>query len=258
MENIHPTAIVDEQAKFGQNIKIGPYAIVEGNVIIGDNCEIMSHASVLAGARIGDNVRIHQSAVVSGLPQDLKFEGEESTCEVGNRTVIREFATINRGTVDRGTTKIGNDCLIMAYVHIAHDVFVGDKAILANSVQVAGHVTIGYHATIGGSTPIHQFVHIGDHAFIGGGLRVHKDVPPYVLAMSEPLAYAGLNRVGLERRGFSSETRDLIKKAYRILYKSTREDAIQKIEKELEMTDEIQNVLNFIKNADRGIIGSLR
>jgi len=260
MPNIHPTAIVSSKAEIGENTTVGAYAFIEDDVIIGSNCTIMNHASILDGSRIGNEVRIHQSAVISGLPQDLKYAGEKTTCHVGDRTVIREFATLNRGTDDKWKTVIGADNLIMAYVHIAHDVITKDKVILANSVQVAGHCEIGFHVTIGGMTPVHQFVRIGDHAFIGGGLRVHKDVPPYVLAMGEPLGYGGLNKVGLERRGFSVETREEIQKAYRTLYHSglIRSDAIERIKDEQEMIPEIETLIAFIESSERGTITAKR
>jgi len=256
--SIHSTAIVSSNAKIGKNTSIGAYSVIEDNVIIGDNCEIMSHVSILDGSRIGNDVRIHQSAVISGLPQDLKYAGEKTTCEIGDKTVIREFATINRGTDDKWKTVIGAENLIMAYVHVAHDVITKDKVILANSVQVAGHCEIGYHVTIGGMTPIHQFVKIGDHAFIGGGLRVHKDVPPYILAMGEPLSYGGLNKLGLERRGFSEEIRTGMQKAYRTIYQSglVRKEAIQRIHEEQTVTPEVETIIEFFKNSERGTIAA--
>lgn len=256
--SIHSTAIVSPNAKIGENTTIGAYALIEADVTIGENCEIMSHVSILDGSRIGNNVRIHQSAVISGLPQDLKYAGEKTTCEIGDKTVIREFATINRGTDDKWKTVIGAENLIMAYVHVAHDVITKDKVILANSVQVAGHCEIGYNVTIGGMTPVHQFVKIGDHAFIGGGLRVHKDVPPYVLAMGEPLSYGGLNKLGLERRGFSEETRSGIQKAYRSIYQSglIRKEAVERIYEEQTITPEIETIIDFFNNSERGTIAA--
>jgi UDP-N-acetylglucosamine acyltransferase len=260
MSEIHSTAIISNQAVIGDNVKIGPFAIIEDDVIIGDHCEIMSHVSLQNGTRLGSHVKIHQSSVISGLPQDLKFSGEKTTVEIGDRSVIREFCTINRGTEYHHKTAIGSDCFIMAYVHLAHDVIVEDKVILANGVQVAGHCEIGYQASVGGLTPIHQFVKIGSHSFIGGGLRVPKDVPPYVLAMGDPLVFGGLNRVGLQRRGFDSETISCIKKAYDVIYfkNNLRKEALRILENEFEQIDEIKHIIQFIENADRGIISVRR
>jgi UDP-N-acetylglucosamine acyltransferase len=254
---IHPTSIISEKAKIGENVSIGPFCHIEDDVIIGDNVEVHSHVSLLNGTRLGNDVKIHQGTVIAGVPQDLKFGGEITTAEIGDRSVVREFCTINRGTTYHNKTVVGKDCLIMAYVHLAHDVIVGDKVILANSVQVAGHVEIGYHVTIGGLVPVHQFVKIGDHSFIGGGLRVPKDVPPYCLAMGEPLVYGGLNKIGLQRRGFSAESIDQIKKAYRIFYSPNllKKEAIEKIKYTFDRSDEINVLIHFFEKSDRGIIG---
>ena len=256
MSEIHSTAIVSDKASIGSNVKIGPFVIIEDDVVVGDNCEIMSHASLQNGSRLGNDIKIHQSSVIAGIPQDLKFSGENTTVEIGDRSVVREFCTINRGTEYHHKTAIGKDCFIMAYVHLAHDVLVSDKVILANGVQVAGHCEIGYQASVGGLTPIHQFVKIGDHSFIGGGLRVPKDVPPFVLAMGDPLVFGGLNRVGLQRRGFDNETISHIKKAYDIIYfkNNLRKEAIRILENEFEKIEEIKQIIQFIENADRGII----
>ena len=255
--SIHPTAVIGSKAKIGKNVQIGAFSVIDDDVVIGDNSIIHNNVTLLEGTRIGKDVSIHQGSVIAGVPQDLKFGGEKTTSEIGDRTVIREYCTINRGTTYSHKTVIGEDCLIMAYVHLAHDVIVGDKVILANSVQVAGHVEIGYHVTIGGLVPIHQFVKIGDHSFIGGGLRVPKDVPPYCLAMGEPLVYGGLNKVGLQRRGFSSDSINNIKKAYRIFYSPNllKKEAIEEIKDSFEHTDEINVLISFFEKSDRGIIG---
>ena len=254
--NIHPSAIIDPKAQIGENVKIGPFVIIENDVVIGDGTEIKSSAVIKSGARIGKECRIFQSSVISEIPQDLKFSGEKTLLEIGDRTTIREFCTLNRGTLELGKSSIGNDCILMAYVHVAHDCIVGDKTILANGVQLAGHVSIGYHVTIGGMTPIHQFCNIGDHAFVGGGYRVVQDVPPYILATGEPLKFAGVNNVGLRRRGFSSESRMNIKRVYKQIFYSVMNmsESIKSIESNIEQTEEVKIILNFIENSNRGLI----
>ncbi len=255
--NIHPTAIVDDSAELGKNVTIGPYSIVEKNVVIKDGVEIKSHIVIGENTTIGKNCTIFPGAIVGGKPQDLKYKGEETYTEIGENTVIREYVTIHRGTDDRWKTVIGNNCLIMAYVHVAHDCILGNNVILANAVNLAGHVTLEEYATLGGLVPVHQFVRIGAHSYIGGGYRVSKDVPPYILASSEPLKYSGLNVVGLRRRGFTPESRELMKKAYRILFRSefNTSQALEKIKSDLAQTEEIQAIVQFIENTQRGLIG---
>lgn len=254
---IHPTAIIDPKAEIDGGTTIGPYCVIEANVRIGRNCELAPHVHVASGARIGAGCRIFTGAVVGTVPQDLKFEGEETTLEIGERTIIREFATLNRGTKDHWKTIIGNDCLLMAYSHVAHDCIVGDHCILANAVNLAGHVVVEDWVSIGGMVPVHQFVSIGQHSFVGGGYRVVKDVPPYILAMGEPLTFGGLNSVGLSRRGFSEAVLTLLKRVYKLLYKSKLNvsQAVQRIRNEFELTSEVENVLSFIEKSERGIIG---
>jgi len=254
--NIHPSAIIDPKAQIGENVKIGPFVIIENDVVIGDGTEIKSSAVIKSGARIGKECRIFQSAIISEIPQDLKFSGEKTLLEIGDRTTVREFCTLNRGTSELGKSSIGNDCLLMAYVHVAHDCVIGDKTILANGVQLAGHVSIGYHVTIGGMTPIHQFCNVGDHAFVGGGYRVVQDVPPYILASGEPLKFAGVNNVGLRRRGFSSESRMNIKRVYKQIFYSAMNmsESIKEIKSNIEQTEEVKIILNFIENSNRGLI----
>ena len=254
--NIHPSAIIDPKAEIGENVKVGPFVIIENDVVIGDGTEIKSSAVIKSGARIGKECRIFQSAVISEIPQDLKFSGEKTLLEIGDRTIVREFCTLNRGTSELGKSSIGNDCLLMAYVHVAHDCVIGDKTILANGVQLAGHVSIGYHVTIGGMTPIHQFCNVGDHAFVGGGYRVVQDVPPYILASGEPLKFAGVNNVGLRRRGFSSESRMNIKRIYKQIFYSAMNmsESIKEIKSNIEQTEEVKIILNFIENSNRGLI----
>jgi len=253
---IHKTAQISPKAEIGQNVKIGPFTIVEDDVTIGNETEISSNVVIASGARIGENCKIFNGAVLATVPQDLKFENEKTTLEIGNNTTIREFATLNRGTTDHWKTVVGDNCLLMAYSHVAHDCTLGNNVIIANSVNMAGHVTIEDFVGIGGMVPIHQFVKIGKHTFIGGGFRVPKDVPPYIRAMGEPLRYAGLNSVGLQRRGFSQDTLSELKKAYRIFYRSnlTVTKALEKIESEIKPIEEIKNLVRFIKSCERGII----
>ncbi|UCH93283.1 MAG: acyl-ACP--UDP-N-acetylglucosamine O-acyltransferase [Candidatus Aminicenantes bacterium] len=253
---IHPTALVDPSAKIGEGVLIGPYTIVGNNVEIGDGTRIDSNARICYGARIGKDCHIFHGAVISEIPQDLKFQGEDSIAVIGDRTRIREFATIHRGTRDREKTEVGSDCLLMAYSHIAHDCVVGDHVILSNIVQLGGHVTVHDWAYIGGMVGVHQFTHIGEHAFIGGGYRCTQDVPPYILAAGEPLKYSGLNVVGLRRHGFTNETINLLKEVYRLIYRSefNVSQALDQIQSGFEPTEEIRKVISFIQLSKRGII----
>jgi UDP-N-acetylglucosamine acyltransferase len=254
--SIHPTAIVDKTAQIGSNVEIGAFTLVGANVTISDNTRIANNVTIKNNTRIGKDCHIFQGSVLGEVPQDLKFGGEDTYLEIGDRTTVREFCTLNRGTSELGKTSIGSDILLMAYVHVAHDCIIKDKVILANGVQLGGHVKIGYHSAVGGMTPVHQFCNIGEHAFVGGGFRVVQDIPPYILASGEPLLYTGLNIVGLRRRGFSQNTRTLIKRAYRLIFKSNlnRTEAISKIRSEFEITGEIRTIVDFIENSERGII----
>jgi UDP-N-acetylglucosamine acyltransferase len=254
--SIHSTALVSSKSEIGKNVKIGPYTVVEDDVIIGDGCEISSSALIASGTRLGKNCRVFHGAVLGSIPQDLKFGGEITTLEVGDNTTIREFATLNRGTEDKWKTVIGKNCLLMSYSHIAHDCCLGNNVIIANAVNMAGHVEIDDFVGIGGLSPVHQFVRIGKHAFIGGASKVSKDVPPFVLAMGEPFRYAGLNRVGLTRRGFSEATLSTIKDAYRILFQSNLniKVALKRINDEIDPIEEILDILKFFQDSDRGII----
>lgn len=256
MTDIHSTAVVDPAAKLGTGVTVGPFAIIEKDVVIGDNSEIHGHALIAAGTTIGKKCRIFSGAVVGNIPQDLKFENEKTYVTIGDNTTIREFVTINRATNHSVYTRIGDNCLIMAYTHIAHDCQLANNVVVANATNMAGHVVIEEHVGIGGMCAIHQFVHIGAHSFIGGMSAIKKDVPPYILAMGEPLKFAGLNSVGLQRRNFSPETMALLKKAYKMIYRRnlTLEQAIEKIENELEAIPEIKHLLSFLKGAERGLI----
>ena len=215
-----------------------------------------NHVSLLSGTRIGNESKIFHGAVIGEIPQDLKFEGEESTVEIGDGVTIREYVTINRGTKALGTTRIGTDSLLMAYVHVPHDCQIGENVIIANGVQMAGHVIIDDWANISGLVPIHQFCRIGKHSFIAGGYRVVQDIPPYILAAGEPLECSGINSIGLRRRGFSAETRGIIKKAYQIIYRSSlnTSEALVRIGEDLPSTNEIREIVTFVENSERGLI----
>jgi UDP-N-acetylglucosamine acyltransferase len=253
---IHPTAVIGSNAVLGDNIVIGPYAVIDDDVVIGNGTHIGPHVYCADGARIGNNCAVHHGAVVATVPQDLKFKNEKTTFEIGNSTTIREFCTLNRGTAEHMKSTVGSNCLLMAYVHVAHDCTIGDNVIIANSVQMGGHVTIEDWAIVGGLTAIHQFASIGEHAMIGGHYRVPKDVPPFILAGGAPLTYEGLNVVGLRRRGFSRETLDALTEAYRFLYlsKLNVSQAVKRIKEELTLTPEIKRLLSFIERSKRGII----
>lgn len=255
--SIDSRAAVSPKARFGENVTVGPFTVIEDDVVIGDGTSIGSNAIIANGCRIGKDCRIHHGAVIGTIPQDMKFRGEETLVEIGDHTTIREYVTINRGTSAHGRTTIGQHCFIMAYVHIAHDCAIGNHVILVNAVNMAGHVVIEDHVVIGGMVPIHQFVRIGCHAMLGGGYRVSKDVPPYVLAGQEPLAYQGLNVVGLRRRNFPPEVINNIEKAYKCIYHDglNVSQAIAKIKTELPMTDEIRRIVDFIERSSRGIVG---
>jgi UDP-N-acetylglucosamine acyltransferase len=256
MSNIHPTAIIDKKAKLGDNVKIGPNSIIEADTVISDNAEIGANCLVARYTELGKNVRLFHGAVVGTIPQDLKFKGEKTRLIIGEGTTIREYAMLNRGTEESGETVIGKKCLLMAYSHIAHDCYLGDDVILANSVHLAGHVEIGNYAIIGGVVPVHQFVKIGQHSMIGGGFRVQQDICPYALVGGYPLKVAGLNKIGLSRRGFSRESLAILEMAFKILFFSNlnRTQAVEKIKSELKITDEIQVILDFIKNSNRGLV----
>ncbi len=251
-----PLAYVHPQAKIARNVVIEPFTTIHNNVTIGSGTWIGSNVTIMEGARIGKNCRIFPGAVISAIPQDLKFEGEDSLVTIGDNTTIRECVTINRGTNASGKTKIGKDCLIMATSHIAHDCVLGDNSIIVNGVALAGHVIIGKYAIIGGLAAIHQFIHIGDHAMISGGSLVRKDVPPYTKAAKEPLSYVGINSIGLRRRGFTAAKIREIQNIYRILYQKNYNNtqALGIKEAEMEATPERDEIIQFIRNSQRGIM----
>lgn len=256
MTNVHPTAIVSANATLAEDVSIGPYAIIEDRVKIGANSRIGSCALIADGAIIGNNVRVSHGAVIATQPQDLKFAGETTQVVIGDNTVVREYATINRGTKARGETTIGHDCLLMAYSHVAHDCVVGHHVIMANSVNLAGHIEIGDYAILGGVLPVHQFVKIGQHAMIGGGFRVQQDICPYSLVGGYPLKVIGINAIGLRRRGFERETIKELEHAFKILFFSglNTSQAVKRINSEMESTAEIRIILDFIAQSTRGIV----
>jgi UDP-N-acetylglucosamine acyltransferase len=253
---IHPHTYIHPNAKLATNVKIDPFSVIHQNVEIGSGTWIGSNVTIMEGARIGSNCRIFPGAVIAGIPQDLKYEGENTTVFIGNNTTIREFVTINRGSKDKWTTKVGDNCLIMAYSHIAHDCIIGNNCIMSNNCQIAGHVSIGDHTILAGMTAVHQFVQIGQHAFVAGGSLVSKDVPPYIKAGRTPLSYAGVNSVGLKRRGFTLERINHILDIYRIIYNKNLNttQALNFIEEELAATDERDEIVTFIRESGRGII----
>ncbi len=254
--DIHPTAIIHKDVILADEVKIGPFSIINERAEIGAGTEIGSHVLIDSKTIIGKNCKIHHGAVLGTLPQDLKFEGEKTFVIVGDGTVIREYATLNRGTKYRGKTVVGKSCFIMAYAHVAHDCLLGDQVILANSVNLAGHVEIGDYAIIGGVVPVHQFVKIGAHSIVGGGFRVQKDVCPFALVGGYPLKTTGLNRIGLQRRGFSEKTMRVLERTFRILFKSklNTSQAIERIKTEVELIPEVKSILDFIAQSERGII----
>lgn len=251
-----PLAYVHPGAKIAKNVVIEPFATIHNNVVIGEGTWIGSNVTIMEGARIGKNCSIFPGAVISAPPQDLKYDGEDTTAEIGDNTTIRECVTINKGTVDRMKTKIGSNCLIMAYSHVAHDCFVGDHCIFSNNTNLAGHIVVGDYVVMAGMTAVHQFCTIGNHAFVTGGSLVRKDIPPYVKAAREPLSYVGINSVGLRRRGYSTEKIREIQNIYRILYQKAYNNtqATNIIEAEMEATPERDEILQFIRDSQRGIM----
>lgn len=255
LADVHPTAIVDPGAKLGSGVQVEAYAIIGPNVTLGRGTRVGPHVLIERDTVVGEDCAIHKGAVLGTDPQDLKYAGEPTTLVVGDRTVIREFATLNRGTTASGETRVGSDSLLMAYVHIAHDCIIGDHVVIANAVNMGGHVTIEDWAAVGGMTPIHQFVRIGRHAFVGGASRVHKDVPPFVRVSGNPIEMHGLNSVGLQRRGFPDEVRRELKRAYRLVFASELNvaQALERARSELEPYPEVQYLLEFIEGTRRGI-----
>jgi len=253
---IQPLAYIHPEAKIADNVVIEPFVTIYKNVEIGEGTWIGPNVTIMEGARIGKRCKIFPGAVISGIPQDLKFDGEETTAEIGDDTTIRECVTINRGTKDRWKTVVGKNCLIQAYSHIAHDCIVGDNCIFSNSSTLAGHITVGDYVVLAGMVAVHQFVSIGNHAFIAGGTLVRKDVPPFVKAAREPIAYVGINSVGLRRRGYSSEKINEIQDIYRTLFvkNNNLSKALGIIETEFAPTEIRDEILDFIRSSNRGVM----
>ncbi|MEI6047600.1 MAG: acyl-ACP--UDP-N-acetylglucosamine O-acyltransferase [Bacteroidota bacterium] len=253
---ISDLAFINPDARIGKNVIIEPFAYIAGNVIIGDGTWIGPNSTIMDGARIGQKCRIFPTAVVSGIPQDLKFRGEDSTTEIGDNTTIREGVTVNRGTAAVGKTVIGNNCLLMTYAHIGHDCVIGNHCILGNSTGLAGEVNVDDWAIISAGTLVHQFSRIGAHVMIGGGSKVRTDVPPFIKADRDPLSYLGLNSVGLTRRGFEKERIDEIHNIYRVIYQSSMNisQALEKVEREFKPSPDRDYILEFIRKSERGII----
>lgn len=253
---IHPTAIIDPSAEIHEDVEIGPFTVIGPQVRIGSGTKIGPHVYIYKNTSIGRDCVIWKGVSLGTDSQDLKYTGHPTFLEIGDRTSIREFATLNRATTEGGTTRVGSDCLLMSYSHVAHDCSVGNNVILSNAVNMAGHVTIGDYAIISGLTGIHQFVHIGVHSFIGGGSRVPKDVPPYLMAVGNPIMLNGLNTVGLQRRGFSEEVRLELKRAYKIFFRSQYNisQALEIARTELKQLPEIKLFNDFIARSERGVI----
>lgn len=249
-------SVIHPDARIGENVEIGPFVTIHENVEIGDGCKILSNVTIFPGARIGKNVTIFPGAVISAIPQDLKFKGEDTVAIVGDNTVLRECVTIHRGTASKGKTVVGENCLIMAYSHVAHDCHVCNHVILSNAVQLAGEVVVDDYAIVGGGTLVHQFCHLGAHIMVQGGALINKDIPPYVKAAHEPISYMGVNTIGLRRRNYSNEVITEIQDIYRCLYQSGMNvtDAVAYIQAEFADTPERNDILDFVLKSQRGIL----
>ncbi len=260
MNNIHPLATVHPDAKLGDNVEVGPYAYIAANVEIGDGCKILPHATIFDYVKMGKNCTVFPGAVIGAIPQDLKFDGEVTYVEIGDNVNIRECATINRGTKasGKGVTKIGSNTLLMSYTHVAHDCTVGEHCILVSYVGIAGQTAVDDWAILGGGTMAHQFSKIGKHAMVGGGSKINKDIPPFILCGRDPITFAGINIVGLRRRGFTSDQIRNIKDIYDIIYSSGMNvsDACARVEIGFPQSEERDTILNFIRNSKRGIVRS--
>lgn len=259
-QSSHTLSVIHPEAKIGENVHIGPFCYIDKDVEIGDGTWLGSHVTIYDGARIGKDCKIFPGAVISGIPQDLKFKGEQTTTEIGDNTTIREYVTINRGTAYSNKTRVGKNCLLMAYVHVAHDCSLGDHVILANNVTLAGHVEIEDWAILEGLVAVQQFIRIGAHSFIAGASLVRKHVPPYVKAAREPLSYAGVNVIGLQRRGFTTEQVNLIQDIYRILFVKGYKisNAVRIIEQEITPSGDRERILEFVKASSDSEIGIMK
>ena len=253
---IHPTAIISAAAELGADVEVGPYAIIGENCVVGDGCVIGPRATLERNVTLGANVKVGIGTILGGSPQDLKFAGEETTVEIGESTVIREYTTINRGTAQSFKTTVGKNCLLMSYVHLGHDCHIGNSVILSNVVQLAGHVTIEDRAIVSGLSAVHQFVRIGRQSFIGGCSRVSKDIPPFLKAVGNPVKLYGLNTVGLQRSGMDEATIRELKRAYRLLFRSDLNvsQAMERVQNELEPMTEVRELVRFVEASERGVV----
>ncbi len=253
---ISPLASIHPDAKIGEGVEIGPFVTIDRDVEIGDGCIIDASATICQYTKLGKNCHVFPSAVIGAVPQDLKFHGEVTWTLIGDNNVLREFVTVHRGTFSKGQTVIGNNNLIMAYCHVAHDCVLHNHIIMSNTTQLAGEVEVDDFAIIGGGTLVHQFSHIGSHVMVQGGSRINKDVPPYVIAAREPIAYCGVNSVGLNRRGFTPEQIHTIQEVYRMIFQGgmNTTQAVAKIEAEMPKSAERDTIINFVKASTRGII----
>lgn len=253
---ISPLAYIHPEAVIGEGCEIGPFCYIDKGVTLGSNNHLMNGVTILSGSHVGSGNTFFPGAVIGAIPQDLKFQGEESTVEIGDNNTIRENVTINRGTAAKGKTVVGSDNLLMEGMHVAHDVVVGSHCIIGNSTKLAGEVVVDDFAIISASVLVHQFCHIGSYVMVGGGSRTPADIPPFVMAAREPIAYCGINLVGLRRRGFSNEMIDNIHNAYRLLYQhgKLREECLQDIRENVPMSKEIEYILEFVSSSKRGII----
>lgn len=256
MSKISPLAFIDPTAKVGENCEIGPFCFIDKNVTIGDNNVLMPSVTIMEGTRMGNGNTLFPGAVIGAVPQDLKFRGEETTTEIGDNNTIRENVTIHRGTASKGKTVVGSNNLIMENAHIAHDCEVGSGIIMGNSTKLAGEVVVDDNAIISAVVLVHQFCRIGGYTMIQGGSRTSKDIPPFIIGGKEPIAYCGLNIVGLRRRGFSAELIENIHNAYRLIYNSnlTVNEAVEQIKKDIPMSKEIEYIIEFVTSSQRGII----
>jgi UDP-N-acetylglucosamine acyltransferase len=256
MNGIHPTALVSPDARIGAGVTIGAFAIVGENCTIGDGSVVAARATLERHVTLGQHVKVGSGSILGGDPQDLKFKGEPTVVEIGDNTTIREYATINRGTAQSFKTTVGKNCLIMSYVHLAHDCHVGDGVILSNGVQLAGHVTVEDKVTMSGLSAVHQFARIGRYAFVGGMSRVSKDVPPFIKAVGNPIKLYGLNSVGLQRNGFSEDVMRELKRAYRLFFRSELNisQALEKARTELQQYPEVEALIRFVDESGRGVV----
>ncbi|HXE83161.1 MAG TPA: acyl-ACP--UDP-N-acetylglucosamine O-acyltransferase [Gemmatimonadales bacterium] len=252
---VHPTAIVSPDAQLGDGVRVGPHAMIGESCVVGDECELAARAVLERFVTLGDGVRIGIGSVIGGDPQDLKFQGERTSVEIGDGTVVREYATINRGTSESLKTTVGRNCFIMTYVHLAHDCHVGDGVIISNGTQLAGHITVEDRATISGLCAIHQFVKVGAYSFIGGASRVPQDIPPYLKAVGNPIRLYGLNSIGLQRANFDASVLRELKRAYRLFFRSELNvsQAMERANTELEMFPEVRHFLSFVEASGRGV-----